>query len=461
MMHTQTIDALKALLGDDCVFASKDVLSSYASDWSAHPAQAPIAVVKPRSNSDVATLLKYATEYKVPITVQSGRTGLAGGAVPRPGEIALSMERMNKILDIDPLAMTMTLEAGATLEHVQTAADEAAMIFPLDLGARGSCMIGGNAATNAGGNRVVKYGAMRDLVLGLEAVLPTGECVGGMNAMIKNNAGFDLKHMFIGSEGVLGVITQLVLKLHPKANDTVVALCAANSFEALSGLLSHLRRTAKGSMSAFEVMWEDYFSAVTQTPHTARATFQETYPFYAMIEFEGDDRAVLTTHVEEILGAAVEGELVADVIVAQSLQDNRDIWAIRDAIGDLMLEIKSVTAFDVSLPLRALGEFVDDARALVARKYPHTKFYAFGHLGDNNVHLAVGCAQETELHSIEDDVLQLVGARGGSITGEHGVGVIKKDFLSYCRSDAEISLMRTLKRAVDPSGILNAGRIFD
>ncbi|MEO0412404.1 MAG: FAD-binding oxidoreductase [Pseudomonadota bacterium] len=461
MTRADHVNALKSLLGEDSVFANDDVLSSYASDWSAQPAQAPIAVVKPRAAGEVSTLLQYATDQNAPITVQGGRTGLAGGAVPKQGDIALSLERMNRILEIDPVAMTMTVEAGVTLEQVQTAASDAGMLFPLDLGARGSCMVGGNAATNAGGNRVVKYGAMRDLVLGLEAVLPTGECVGGMNAMVKNNAGFDLKHMFIGSEGVLGVITQLVLKLHPKASDTVVALCAANSFDALSGLLTHLRRTSKGAMSAFEVMWEDYFCAVTQTPQAGRATFQEIYPFYAIIEFEGDDRATLTAHVEEMLGTAAEDDLVADVIVAQSLQDNQDIWAIRDAIGDLMLEIKSVTAFDVSLPIKALGDFVDDARALVAHTYPHTKFYAFGHLGDNNVHLAVGCAAETELHSIEDDVLQLVGARGGSITGEHGVGVIKKDFLSYCRSEAEIALMRTLKRAVDPAGILNPGRIFD
>ncbi|MEM7568454.1 MAG: FAD-binding oxidoreductase [Pseudomonadota bacterium] len=460
-----TLDAhikqLETLLGPDCVYCGEDTLQSYDQDWSAQPAHLPAAVIKPRTPEDVSTVLSFASANAIPVVVQGGRTGLAGGAVPRGGEIAISLERLNKIIEIDEIGMTMTVEAGVTLEAVQKAASEAGFLFPLDLGARGSCMIGGNAATNAGGNRVVKYGAMRDLVLGLEAVLPSGARVGGMNAMVKNNAGFDLKHLFLGSEGVLGIITQLVLKLYPKANETAVALCAADSFEDLSRLLTHLRRNAAASLSSFEVMWEDYFSRVTHDYISGRAAFEGSHPFYAIVELEGSDKEALQSQVEALFAQALEDGFVTDVVIAQSLKDSQDIWAIRDAIGDLMLDIKEVTAFDVSLPLKALGAFVDDARALVAERYPHTQFFAFGHLGDNNVHLAVGCAATEELHHIEDDVLALVGARGGSITGEHGVGVIKKQFLHYSRSEEEIAAMRALKSTLDPAGILNRGRIFD
>lgn len=461
MFDKTHIDQLSKILGDDVIYSQVANVEEYSKDWSSIAPYNPEAVVKPKTTECVSKLLKYCNEHHIKIVTQGGRTGLCGAAVPQENELVLSLERLNKIINIDETAMTMEVEAGATLEQVQTAAEAVGLQFSLDLSARGSCTIGGNAATNAGGNRVIKYGVMRNLVLGIEAITANGDCVGGMNAMLKNNAGFDLKHLFIGSEGTLGVITKLVLKLEPKVNDSVVALCAADSLENLSKVLAILKAESKGALSAFEVMWADYFDQVIDEQQVGRRPFSDQHNIYALIEFQGNDRDELLTLFEGLLMQCVEQEFVQDVVVAQSIKDNLDLWAIREAIGELLIALKPYIAFDIGLPLHVTNQFVLESKAMVLDKYPEAKYFAFGHLGDGNLHLTISYPNEDLLHAIEDDVLKLAGQLKGTISGEHGIGIIKKDFLKYSRTEEEINLMRLLKKALDPNNILNKGRIFD
>ncbi|MDP5133073.1 MAG: FAD-binding oxidoreductase [Paraglaciecola sp.] len=461
MLHSSHIQRLQTLLGDGALNVDPDMLTAYSKDWSSVPAQLPLAVVKPHNSAQVAKFMQYCHKHAINIVIQGGRTGLCGGATPQRNEVVLSLERMNHIVSVDEKAMTMTVEAGATLEQVQNKALEFGLDFPLDLSARGNCTIGGNAATNAGGNRVIKFGMMRDLVLGIEAVLPNGNIVGGLNSMMKNNAGFDLKHLFIGSEGSLGIITQLVLKLVPRSDESVVVLCAATCLDNLILLLSKLRRENAQNLSAFEVMWADYFDAVIDIQQLARKPFAANYAIYALVEFQGQDKAALQTMSETLLGEAIEQGLVEDVIIAQSLQDNADIWAIREAIAELLSRVKPFIAFDISMPISNMQDFVNTSKQRVADKYPKARYFAFGHLGDGNLHLTISYPHPEQLHAIEDEVLKIAGKMGASISGEHGIGVVKKDFLKYSRSDSEIALMKAMKNMMDPNNILNVGRVLN
>jgi FAD/FMN-containing dehydrogenase len=355
----------------------------------------------------------------------------------------------------------MTVEAGATLQAVQEAADLQGLQFSLDLGARGSCTIGGNAATNAGGNRVIRYGMMRDLVLDLEAVLPNGEIIGGRNSMLKDNAGYDLKQLMIGSEGTLGVITSLTLKLHPKQDATIVSLCAAESLDAIIDLLGVLRKRSEGRLSAFEIMWDDYFEQAIGVNRNLRRPFAKRHAIYALIEFQGQDLETLKDMTESFLMDTIKDGILADVIIGQSLSDNEDIWTIRDAISELLTLLQPLIAFDISIPLVKTGDFVREAETIIAEGYPGSKAITFGHLGDGNLHLTIYKANQDDLHAIESEVLSLVGDFNGSISGEHGIGIIKKPYLHHSKTKVEIALMQTIKKAIDPNNILNPGRIID
>jgi FAD/FMN-containing dehydrogenase len=461
MINSAHVRQLQTIMGADAVILDEDILEVYSKDWSSTAAQKPLAVIKPRSSVQVSQVMKYCNEQGINIVIQGGRTGLCGGATPKVNEVVVSLERMSQIINIDEHAMTMTVEAGATLEQVQSKAQASGLEFPLDLSARGNCTIGGNAATNAGGSRVIKYGMMRDLVLGIEAVIPNGDIVGGMNTMMKNNAGFDLKHLFIGSEGTLGIITQLVLKLVPRTDESVVVLCGAANLQNLTELLTKLKYQASHAMSAFEVMWADYFDEVIDKQKLARKPFEGSHAIYALVEFQGTDKSTLLSLTETLFGEALENGLVDDVILGQSLQDNADIWSIREAVAELLAILKPFIAFDISLPLAHMQQFVDTSKQLIASKYPNGRYFAFGHLGDGNLHLTISYPDEGKLHDIENDVLQVAGKMGASISGEHGIGVIKKDFLKYSRSDNEIALMKAMKEMIDPNHILNCGRVVD
>lgn len=459
-MATTIIDTLRRRLGGDKIVTGEEAGARYRVDFSHENACAPLAVARPTSTADVAAILAECHRARQRVAVQGGLTGLAGGATPQPGEIAISLERLSGIEEIDRTAQTMTVGAGTPLQAVQQAAAAAGLLFPLDLGARGSCTIGGNIATNAGGNQVIRFGMMRNLVLGLEAVLADGTVVSSMNKMLKNNAGYDLKHLFIGSEGTLGVVTRAVLRLWPRLPSKVTALCALRGFDDAVALLHALQARVGGGLSAFEAMWASYFHYVLEHVDTLRSPFAERHALYALVEIEGADHASDRAQLESALADALAKGVVADAALAQSERETQSFWAIRDAIGEVTPTLQPLLAFDVSLPIDSMQAFLAAVDAEFARCRDPVTNLVFGHIGDSNLHLAVTTHRARDLEELCDVVYGAVGAHGGSISAEHGVGTLRRHYLHHSRNSAELELMRRLKAALDPHGILNAHRVL-
>jgi FAD/FMN-containing dehydrogenase len=374
--------------------------------------------------------------------------------------VALSLAKLNQIEEFDRVGGTITVQAGLALELLQTHVEADGWFFPLDLGARGSCQVGGNAATNAGGNRVIRYGTMRELVLGLEVALPDGRLLTMLNRVTKNTTGIDLKHLFIGAEGTLGVITRLVLKLSPKPLSSSTALCAVDSFEAAARLVKELQGSLP-TLSAFELMWDDFMQAALDVAD-ARAPFADRHPLYVLVETMGSSEVIDREQVEEVLGRALETGLVSDVIVAQSMDEAQRLWAYRETVGEMLSRMKPHAAFDVGIPMARMDAFVTSVRASLEERFPRQRHLFFGHLGDGNLHVLSGPYEEPNaLHEVEGVVYRAVGEAGGCISAEHGIGTVKKDFLHFSRSDIELEMMRGLKKMFDPEHVLNAGRIID
>lgn len=451
--------ALVAQLGDDGVSRDDGVCETHAGDWSEAARCRPALVVLPRSTEDVAAAMRTLHDFGQRVTLQGGLTGLAGGATPQAGEVALSLVRMHAIEAFDTLGGTVTVQAGVALEALQQAVEAQGWFFPLDFGARGSCQVGGNAATNAGGNRVVRYGTMRQLVLGLEVVLADGTVMPMMNRVIKNTTGIDLKHLFIGSEGTLGVITRLVLRLEPKPQTVNTALCALSSFEQAAGLLKQLRLRLP-NLSSFELMWHDFLDAGA-THLQLKPPFPTSFPMYALVETLGFSAEEDQARLDAALSDVLEQALVEDVIVAQSLDHARRLWAYREAIGELLPAMAPFAAFDIGIALGDMPAFVAQVRETLTQRYPAQKHLFFGHLGDGNLHVLSGPYSDgAALPHVEGIVYECVARYGGAISAEHGIGVVKRPFLGMSRSNAELDLMRRIKAVLDPADRLNSGRVY-
>lgn len=453
------IDQLNAELGSGQVTTGARLKERSFTDWSGTPAGLPLALVLPRTPEEVAATLRICTMYRHPVSVQGGLTGLAGGAAALDGEVVLSLERLNTIEDLDALGGTAVVQAGVTLERLQAAAAEAGWFFPVDLGARGSCQIGGNAATNAGGNRVLRFGMMREAILGLEVALVDGTVLTMLDRVIKNNAGYDLKHLFIGSEGTLGVITRLAVKLFPNPNASVTVLCPVPDFAAAAALL----REARGwlpELAAFELMWPEYLAATAQAQQRAHP-FTEAHPLYVLMEALGADATANLSTVENFLERALNFGWVSDAIVAQSGEQAKQLWDLREGVSELLPSMHPFAAFDVSVALPRMEALVGELRTRLELQFPAQRHLFFGHLGDGNLHLLSG-RYESELHleEVEHIVYQAVARAEGSISAEHGIGVVKRPFLRYSRDPAQIHVMQQLKGTLDPHRILNPGRVL-
>ena len=454
------IGTLRRRLADGAVLTGADIGDRYSADYTGENAHPPLAVARPGSTEEVAAVLSACSDHGQPLVVQGGRTGLAGGATPRRGEIALSMERLSGVEELDPVSMTITAGAGTPLQVLQEAAEDAGLLLPLDFGARGSCHIGGAIATNAGGNQVIRFGMARNLVLGLEAVLADGTVISAMNKMLKNNAGYDLKQLFVGTEGTLGVITRVVLRLVPRLSSRCTALCAARSFSSVVELLQTVQAGLAGSISAYEVMWANYYDKVLEVVDELRSPFQEQHPYYVLVETEGTEQRADSERFESVLGDALESELITDAVIARSESERRTFWAIRDGVGEITPALAPYAALDVSMDIAAMPKFLQAFEEALAGLLPNALSLVFGHLGDSNLHLFVATDHQEENDTVLELAYRLVGEHRGSISAEHGIGRLKRDYLHHSRTPQEIDLMRCLKQALDPRGILNPGRVI-
>lgn len=457
---TDILAGLRRALPEGGVLSGADIGERYSVDYTGENAQAPLAVVRPRTTEEVAEVLRACTESGQPVVVQGGLTGLAGGATPREGEIALSLERLSGIEELDPVSMTLTARAGTPLQALQEAAEAAGLLLPLDFGARGSCHIGGAIATNAGGNQVIRFGMARNLVLGLETVLADGTVISAMNKMLKNNAGYDLKQLFVGTEGTLGVITRVVLRLVPRLSSRCTALCAAPSFASVVDLLQAVQTGLAGSISAYEVMWANYYDKVLEVVEDLRSPFQEQHPFYVLVETEGTQQHADSERFESVLGDALEAASITDAVIARSEGDRRTFWAIRDGVGEITPALAPYAALDVSMDIEAMPIFLQAFDEALADRLPNALNLVFGHLGDSNLHLFVATDHQDENDTVLELAYRLVGRHRGSISAEHGIGRLKCDYLHHSRTPQEIQLMERLKQALDPRGILNPGRVI-
>jgi FAD/FMN-containing dehydrogenase len=457
---SNVIDALVAALGP-LVRVGDDIPLRNHADASGLQPTAPQALILPQTTEDVATALRICHEHRQPVVTQGGLTGLAGGAHPQAGELALSLERMSGIEEIDPASATLTALAGTPLVVVQQAADEAGFLCGIDLGARGSCTIGGNIATNAGGNQVLRYGMARRNTLGLEAVLADGTIVRSLNKMLKNNAGYDWTQLFIGSEGTLGIVTRVVIGLHPKPQGLQTALCTVSSFDDALAVLRSFQRVHPGRLLVFEAMWREFMTVATRICGQPPA-FAEEHDLTLLIEADMGEEPAGTEAFSALLADFYEQGLIKDAVVAQSRADRNRFWAYRETPYEYGRFLPEEIRFDVSVPLDRMAAAVEHLRQEMPMQYSDAVWVVFGHVADSNIHINVAIKDMTSdtRKGVQNLVYDLVSRLGGSISAEHGIGRIKRPYLNLSRTGPELALMAKMKQTLDPEGILNPGRVL-
>ncbi len=424
-------------------------------------------IVTPASTDEVAAVVKICAESNIAITPQGGNTGLVGGQIPSGDEVLLSLRRLRAVRDVSPLNNTMTLEAGLTLSEAQDIAAQADRLFPLSIGAEGSCQIGGVISTNAGGVNVLRYGNCRDLVLGLEAVLPDGRVWNSLKRLRKDNTGYDLKHLFIGGEGTLGIITAAVLKLFPAPAEKVTAFAGLASADDAVALLAHAQNATGGGATSFEFMNRLCIELTTKNIPGVRDPLATPHEYYVLMEFSSGEAGTLRTTVEAMLAGALEKDLFADAVIAENETQRQALWHMRHSMSEAINHEGLGARHDVSVATSDIPVLLNEARGAVRRIAPDARFVEFGHMGDGNVHYDIigpeGAPKDSlagERADIESAVYDVIAKFDGSISAEHGVGRHRRDTLTKRKPPVELEMMRAVKNALDPKGIMNPGKML-
>lgn len=460
---SQIIKQLIQKLGSEKVLTEAAVKERYYHIWKMEEPLNALAVVLPKSTQDVADAMKICHEHNQSVIVHGGLTNLVGSTETTGNEVVIAMEKMNLIEELDEQSRTMTVQSGVILENIQNAATEKDLLFPMNFGAKGSAQIGGVISTNAGGLRVFRFGMTRNLVLGLEAVLADGTIISSLKKIIKDNSGYDLKQLFIGSEGTLGVITKAVLKLAEAPKSRISALVGINDFEKIPALLKFMDKGLAGTLSGFELIWQKTYETSTSAPNLAKPPVPHGYKYYVLMDSLGSQPESDSVIFKELVEAAFEDELILDAAFAENEFDTQWFWKIREDVHAFVSQANHDQHFDISIPIPLIGEIIDqivEESALI----PEVEVcYPFGHIADGNIHLVFGKSVHTPevVHQINQVVYSKVQQVNGSVSAEHGIGLHKKKYLSLCRSAAEIEMMKTLKKALDPKGILNPGKVID
>lgn len=449
-------------------------MAAFLTDWRGKWTGRAIAVAQPDSTSDVAEIMRWCNAHGVPVVPQGGNTGLSGGATPdgTGNTLVMSLTRLNAIRSVDTQNNTLVVESGVTLQQVQQSARDAGRLFPLSLAAQGTCTIGGNLASNAGGVQVLRYGNARELCLGLEVVTATGEIWHGLRGLRKDNSGYDLRDLFIGSEGTLGIITAATLKLFPLPAAQAVALVAIPSPQAAVALLQMAQTQLGPTLTAFELMSDECINLVLNHVHAARLPLAERSPWYVLMEIsESRDAAATNEAMEQLLEAAMEQELVSDAALSASLAQFQALWALREDISEAQGAEGKTVKHDIALPISEIPAFVDQVSQDLLAQFDGIRLVVFGHLGDGNLHFnlspsaeclgpghaAAFVAKEAALNRLVHDA---VVAHGGSISAEHGLGVLRREESARYKSTTEMALMRALKTAFDPLNLMNPGKLL-
>ena len=454
-MSAEFLAQLESIVGSDGLAGPEAIAERATSYWDPSPMQGRV-LVRPRSTAEVSAILVLCHAAGQPVVIQGGLTGPVEGAVGTPSDVLVSLERMTAIESVDPTDGVAVVQAGAVLQNVQDALAAEGFLFPLDLGARGSCTIGGTVATNAGGINVLRYGMMRHLVLGLEAVMADGTVVSSMQQMLKNNAGYDLKQLFIGSEGTLGIVTRVAVRLFPIPRSRQTVMAAADSFDAVIGFLDRLKKGLAGTLSAYEVMWNNYYAGVTG-PDGHRAPLDRGHAFYIIAEAEGANPGADEVRFESQLADALDAGVIVDAVVPKSDTEREALWAVREGFEAVLPGY----IYDVSLPIRNMTRYVDRLNAMLDADWPGAIAYVFGHIADGNLHIFTA-PHDGGMYRERSDAIVYGCLEGleGSVSAEHGIGIEKKEWLHATKSPAELAVMRSLKTTLDPRNILNPGKIL-
>jgi FAD/FMN-containing dehydrogenase len=465
------LERIAAIVGPQGLVTTPADLEPYVVDWRGIFRGATLAAVRPANTAEVAAVVRLCADTHTPIVPQGGNTGMCGASVPHAtgNEIVLSLARMNRVLEVDALNNTVTVQAGCVLAHIQQAAADADRLFPLSLGAEGSCQIGGNLSTNAGGVNVLRYGNTRELVLGLEVVLPDGRIWNGMRALRKDNTGYDLKQLFVGAEGTLGIITAAVLKLFPRPATTATTWTAVPHPEAALELLALLRRHCGERVAAFEIISRNCLDLVLRHIPGTRDPLSRPHDWYVLAELT-DSRSgdALRTELERTLEAAMEAGLVVDAVIGENEAQSRALWRLRETIPESARgEAGMLYRHDISVAVSRIPAFIQDARAAVLERFPGANIICFGHLGDGNLHYNTfvpgrnrADAAAREASDVTTLVYDVVHRYQGSFSAEHGVGLAKLADMVRYKEPVELELMATLKRTLDPHGIMNPGKVL-
>ena len=462
---TSFLDQLKSDFPQGFFTQAKEDLQEYGKDWTKVYAPNPTVVCFPTSTEEVSKLLKLCTAHQMAVVPSGGRTGLAGGAVAANGEVVLSFEKMRKIGEIDPLALTVSVQSGAVTEAIHEHCKPYGLTWPIDFASKGSSTIGGNISTNAGGVKVIRYGLTRNWVLGLTVVLMSGEVLELNGSLEKNNTGIDLRQLFIGTEGILGVVTEAVLKLTPLQKESDVFFFALKNLPAVFDLFQNVRKSGF-TINAYECLSSPCLDVVLEHRNLV-SPFSAKHDFYVLLEVERPETESARTKLESWLEGLFSSALVEDAVLAQSPKEATQLWSMREGISESLAHKGLLHKHDISLPIHRLQEFIQNWSKDVAHNYPGLSPYVFGHIGDGNLHINLMKPAEMEVVEFrklcakaDAEMFNWIQQFEGSVSAEHGIGLLKKHLLKYTRTEAEISLMKQMKSIFDPKHLLNPGKIF-
>jgi len=456
----QLLQQFEAIVGPAGILPGAALAGRSAGIWSGQQLEA-LALLRPRTTDEVSRVMQVCHAAGQVVVPAGGMTGLAGGHESTAADILLSTERMNRIESMDARSRTMVVEAGVILQTVHQRVAEDGLMFALDLGARASCTIGGNIATNAGGVRVLRYGMMRDQVLGLEVVLADGTVVSSMFDVLKNNTGYDLRQMFLGSEGTLGIVTRAVLRLYEAPLAIETALLAVPTWDQVMELLRYFDAALPGALAAFEVLWRDFYQLNTGPFSSIEPPLDTDTPFYVLMDVFISDIDQGRAKLEQLLTSCLEQDEIVDGALAASETERGKFWQIRENFEPEQKKFAKIYGYDISLPLETMADYVESVRRELIGRFDDAELFAYGHIGDGNLHFSIYPGQARDRDAVDEMVYFPLQALHGSVSAEHGIGLEKKAYLKYTRSEAEIELMRKTKRMMDPGNILNPGKLFD